>query len=122
MTAPLRTLQQRGRVAQKAGRLPEAASLFYQAALQTTARERDYLPVLHDFRGILLAQQLYRAALTLDWYGGSVRHQRQLLAHVPLADRARTVQSWAERDGQPERARGNFARAAEIYEHFGAAS
>ena len=39
----------------------------------------------------------HRAALTLDWYAGTEKTQRQLIGLVPPIDRARTLLAWADR-------------------------
>ncbi len=112
-TAPLRVLHQQGRQAMRAGNAKQALELLKQAAThKTSAREAEYRPMLDDLREVLGALDLHRHALSVDWYRGDDRAAAQLLAKVPAADRARTLQAWAERTDDPDR----FLEAAKIYE------
>ena len=55
----------------KSGDLSLARRSLQTAALQTAARESDYLAVVSDLRAVLSAMKDWRAALTVDWYGGA---------------------------------------------------
>ncbi len=114
--APLKVLHQQGRQAASAGNLPQALSLLQQAALKTSARENDYLPVLKDLRAVMIRMGQHRGALTLDWYRADSQAEATLLDHVPDVDRARTLQAWAERDANGHQAADHYAQAASVYE------
>ncbi len=117
--APLKVLHQQGRQATAAGNLPRALSLLQQAALKTSAREKDYVPVLKDLREVMIRTGQHRGALTLDWYRGDSRAETTLLGSVPDVDRARTLQAWAERNEAGPRAAEHYAQAASLYEQAG---
>jgi len=117
--APLKVLHQQGQQARSAGNLPEALSVLQQAALKTSARESDYVPVLKDLGDVMLRMGQARGALTVEWYRGASAQEAALLDKVPAVDRARTLQAWGERDEGSGRAAEHFAQAAAIYEQTG---
>jgi hypothetical protein len=118
-TAPLRTLHQQARQAMSAGNLSQALPLLQQAALKTTAREGDYVPVLRDMHEALVRLGNLRGALTVAWYLGDARSEMALLDRVPPVDQARTLQAWHQRAPEERQALDNVRRAADIYEPAG---
>jgi hypothetical protein len=92
------------------------------ALAQTVARPDEHLGAAYDLRDLFLSQGDGRAALTLEWFTGGERAQRQLVAHVPPIDRARTLVAWAEAAATPDRARALHAAAADEYEAAGLAA
>jgi tetratricopeptide (TPR) repeat protein len=117
--APLKVLHQQGRQALRSGNLPQALTLLQQAALKTSARENDYLPVLEDWRDVLTRLGHHRHALTINWYRSDSQAEASLLDKVPPIDRARTLQAWAERDEGSSGAAERYNSAADIYEAAG---
>ncbi|MEM9696874.1 MAG: HEAT repeat domain-containing protein, partial [Myxococcota bacterium] len=113
---PLRVLHSQAQQAIRAGNLPQALGLLQQAVAKTNPRESDYRPVLQDLQNVLMELNQPRHALTVAWYLADTTGERTLLERVPLADRARTYQAWAERkdSGQAE-----YAEAAKLYEEAG---
>lgn len=119
-TTPLRVLHEQGRSLLRTGNLPQALQVLREAASKTSARESDYLPVMHDLRQVLWELRRYREALTVDWYIGDRRSQQSLLNHVPDVDRARTVRAWADSlAGDEAQAVQHYHQAADIYEQAG---
>jgi tetratricopeptide (TPR) repeat protein len=116
---PLHELRDEARAAKGRGDLARAQGALYAALQHTVAREEDYVAVVVELRDVLSQGGNPRAALTLDWYAGTERTQRQLLPRVPPIDRARTLLAWADRDADRDRARGIYARAADEYEAAG---
>ncbi|MBI4950717.1 MAG: HEAT repeat domain-containing protein, partial [Myxococcales bacterium] len=115
-TAAVVSLHQQARQALRAGNGGEALNLLWQALDKTTAREAEYQAMLVDLRALLARQRMFRAALSVDWYRGDGEAERELLEQVPVADRARTLESWAELERDPGRAKKRWAAAAEVYE------
>lgn len=118
-TRPLHELRDEARSARARGDFPRAQAALYQALQHTVAREEDYVGATVQLRDLLAETGDYRGALTLDWYVGDERSQRQLAGRVPPIDRARTYLAWADRDPDRDHARATYARAADEYEHGG---
>jgi hypothetical protein len=116
---PLHELRDEARSAKTRGDLARAQGALYEALHHTVAREEDYVAATAELRDVLAQGGDFRAALTLDWYAGSERTQRQLVGRVPPIDRARTLLAWADRDADRDRARGVYAKAADEYESAG---
>lgn len=114
----LHELRDDARSATARGDFERARAALYAALQQTIVREEDYLAAAHDLRELLARMGDFRGALTVDWYGGTERTQRQLVANVPPIDRARTLLAWADRSGA-DRARALYAKAADEYESAG---
>jgi hypothetical protein len=112
----LRVLHQQARQALRSGNVQQALPMLQEATTRTSARENEYLPVLVDLRQVLVQLGRHRHALTIDWYMRDAKSESTLLDRVPEADRARTLQAWAERDESSPRAAEFYRRAAEIYE------
>src|SRR4051794_168683 len=96
-TRPLHELRDEARSAKARGDLERAHAALYAALQHTVAREEDYVAATTELRDVLAESGQFRAALTLDWYAGSERSQRPLIARVPPIDRARTLLAWADR-------------------------
>src|SRR5271163_1334965 len=118
-TRPVHELRDEARTARARGDLPRAQNALFAALQHTVAREEDYVGATVELRDVLAQSGNFRAALTLDWYAGGERSQRQLIGRVPPIDRARTLLAWADRDADRERARGTYAKAADEYEAAG---
>jgi tetratricopeptide (TPR) repeat protein len=118
-TRPLHELRDEARSARSRGDFGRAQGALFAALQHTTAREEDYVGATAELRDVLTHAGNYRAALTLDWYAGTDKSQRQLIGRVPPIDRARTLLAWADRDADRERARGVYAKAADEYEAAG---
>lgn len=116
---PLHELREEARAAYNRGDTARAKNALWQALQHTIAREEDYVVLTTDMRNMLLAQNDPRGALTLDWYAGTERTQRELLPRVPPIDRARTLLAWADRSADRERAKSIYAKAADEYEAAG---
>ena len=116
---PLHELREEARAAYGRGDVERAKNALWQALQHTIAREEDYVVVTNDMRDLLLAANDARSALTLDWYAGTERTQRNLLPKVPPIDRARTLLAWADRSSDRDRAKGIYAKAADEYEAAG---
>ncbi len=116
---PLHELRAEATAAFQRGDLVYARNVYFQALGQTIAREDEYVAAVGDMRNVLMRLGDMRGALSVDWYAGGERTQRQLLEHVPPIDRARTLLSWAERSTTPERSRALYAKAADEYEAAG---
>ena len=116
---PLHELRAEAASAAQRGDMLNARNLYYHALGQTIAREDEYVATVGEMRAVLLRLGDVRGALTVDWYAGGERTQRQLLDKVPPIDRARTLLSWAERSTAPDRARALYAKAADEYESAG---
>ncbi len=118
-TRPLHELRDEARSAKARGDLPRAQGALFAALQHTTAREEDYVGAIVELRDVLAQGGNYRGALTLDWYAGDNRSQRQLITQVPAIDKARTLLAWADRDADRDRARAVYGRAADEYEQAG---
>lgn len=116
---PLHELREEARVAYNRGDANRAKASLWQALQHTIAREEDYVVLTTDMRDLLLAMKDPRGALTLDWYAGTERTQKNLLPQVPPIDRARTLLAWADRSSDRERAKAVYAKAADEYEAAG---
>ncbi|MBK8258700.1 MAG: HEAT repeat domain-containing protein [Polyangiaceae bacterium] len=116
---PLHELREEARAAYNRGDHARAKNSLLQALQHTIAREEDYVVLTTDLRDLLLATNDPRGALTADWYAGTERTQRGLLARVPPIDRARTLSAWADRSTDKERAKSIYAKAADEYEAAG---
>jgi len=112
-------LRGHARAAVARGDLTRARSSLREALSDIVAKEVDYVGATGEMRDVLVRDGDYRAALTLDWYGGTERSQSELLEHVPAIDRARTLMSWAQKTDDPARAREMYARAADEFESGG---
>jgi tetratricopeptide (TPR) repeat protein len=111
--------RQHAEVALARGDLPAATAALYAALGVTVAKESEYLAAVGELRALLVREGRHRAALTLDWYAGNDRGQRELLAEVPPIDRARTLLAWADRAAGDPRQRELYARAADEFESAG---
>lgn len=118
-TRPIHELRSEAHGAASRGDLAHARGVLYTALGHTVAREDEYAATTVDLRNLLGRMGDPRGALTVDWYSGSDRTQRQLLEKVPPVDRARTILSWADRAGGPERGRPLYTKAADEYEAAG---
>lgn len=116
---PLHELREEARAAYNRGDTARAKNALWQALQQTIAREEDYVVATTDMRDLLLAMNDPRGALTLDWYAGTERSQKNLLPRVPPIDRARTLLAWADRSSDRDRAKSVYAKAADEYEAAG---
>ena len=112
-TRPLHELRDEARSARSRGDFARAQGALFAALQHTTAREEDYTGAAAELRDVLAHAGNFRAALTLDWYAGNDKSQRQLIGRVPPIDRARTLLAWADRDADRDRARGVYAKAAD---------
>lgn len=112
-------LRGHARAAVARGDLKSARSFLGQALSDIVAKEVDYVAAVGEMRDVLVKCGDYRAALTVDWYGGSERSQQELIEHVPAIDRGRTLMSWAERTDDAERARALYGQAADAFESGG---
>jgi tetratricopeptide (TPR) repeat protein len=118
-TRPLHELRDEARAAHARGDLARAQNALYAALQHTVAREEDYVAATAELRDVLAQAGAFRAALTLDWYAGTEKSQRNLIGRVPAIDRARTLLAWADRNPDRERAKGVYAQAADEYEAAG---
>lgn len=116
---PLHELRDEARNATARGDLPRARASLLAALGQTIAREEEYAGAVKDLREILVSMSDYRGALTLDWYMGSERGQRDVVGKVPPIDRARTLLAWADRAEDAARKQSLYAKAADEYEAAG---
>jgi tetratricopeptide (TPR) repeat protein len=112
-------LREEARVATARGDLPRARGALLAALGQTIAREEEYGAAVKDLREILVSMGDFRGALTLDWYMGSERGQRDVVGKVPPIDRARTLLAWADRAEDASRKQSLYAKAADEYEAAG---
>ncbi len=116
---PLHELRAEGASAAQRGDFLHARNVYFQALGQTIAREDEYVAAVGEMRNVFMRLGDARGALTVDWYAGGERTQRQLLEQVPPIDRARTLLSWAERSTTVDRSRALYAKAADEYEAAG---
>jgi tetratricopeptide (TPR) repeat protein len=116
---PLHELREEARGATARGDLPRARAALLAALGQTIAREEEYAGAVKDLREILVSMGDHRGALTLDWYMGSERGQRDVVGKVPSIDRARTLLAWADRAEDASRKQALYAKAADEYEAAG---
>lgn len=115
----LQELRQDARAAAARGDSERARYALIGALGDTKVREEEYLSAVRELRDVLANIGDFRGALTLDWYAGNDRGQRDLLARVPPIDRARTLLAWAERAEDPARKQSLYANAADEYESAG---
>ncbi len=115
----LQELRDEARNATARGDLARARAALLAALGQTIAREDEYAGAVKDLREILVSMGDYRGALTLDWYMGSERGQRDVVGKVPSIDRARTLLAWADRAEDASRKQTLYAKAADEYEAAG---
>lgn len=101
------------------GDLGRARHALLAALGQTIAREEEYATAVRELRDVLASLNDPRGALTLDWYTGNERGQRDLLPKVPTIDRARTILAWADRTEDPSRKQSSYAKAADEFEAAG---
>src|SRR5271166_3507903 len=85
-TRPLHELRDEARAAKGRGDLGRAQNALFAALQHTVAREEDYVGATVELRDVLAQGGNFRAALTLDWYAGGERSQRQLIGRVPPID------------------------------------
>ncbi|MDC3961233.1 HEAT repeat domain-containing protein [Polyangium jinanense] len=118
---PVSDLREEARTASSRGDLGRARISLVAALGQTIAREEEYAGAVRDLREVLVAIGDLRGALTLDWYTGSEKGQRDLVAsgRVPGIDRARTYLAWADRAEDASRKQALYAKAADEYESAG---
>lgn len=115
----LQELRQDARAAAARGDSERARYALIGALGDTKVREEEYLSAVRELRDVLANIGDFRGALTLDWYAGNDRGQRDLLTRVPPIDRARTLLAWAERAEDPARKQSLYANAADEYESAG---
>jgi tetratricopeptide (TPR) repeat protein len=116
---PLHELRDEARAAFGRGDLGRSRDALWSALQHTIAREEDYVAMTGELREVLTRMGDHRGALTASWYAGTEQSQRPLIGSVPPIDRARTLLAWADRDGDPERQKRLYARAADEYEAGG---
>jgi tetratricopeptide (TPR) repeat protein len=118
-TRPLHELRDEARSATARGDYARAQGALFAALNHTVAREEDYAGATFELRDVYARSGRFREALTLDWYAGNDKSQRQLIQRVPPIDKARTMLAWADRDPDREHARSTYAAAADEYERAG---
>ena len=116
---PLQDLREEARNASARGDLGRARHALLSALGQTVAREEEYATAVRELREVLASRGDFRGALTLDWYTGNERGQKDLLGRVPSIDRARTMLAWADRADDPSRKQALYAKAADEFEAAG---
>lgn len=116
---PLLELREEARQALGRGDLGTARHALLAALQHTVAREDEYVGAVSELREVLVRAGDARGALTVDWYHGTERTQRQLVGDVLPIDRARTVLAWADRSDDPARKQSLYAKAADEYEAAG---
>jgi len=116
---PLQDLREEARNASARGDLGRARHALLSALGQTVAREEEYATAVRELREVLASRGDFRGALTLDWYTGNERGQKDLLGRVPSIDRARTMLAWADRADDPSRKQAMYAKAADEFEAAG---
>jgi tetratricopeptide (TPR) repeat protein len=115
----LQELREDARAAASRGDSERARHALMGALGDTKVREEEYISATRELRDILLNIGDFRGALTLDWYSGNDRGQRDLIARVPPIDRARTMLAWADRAEDAARKQALYASAADEYEAAG---
>lgn len=115
----LQELREDARAAAARGDMERARVALIGALGDTKVREEEYVAATRELRDILMNYGDFRGALTLDWYSGNDRGQKDLLGRVPPIDRARTILAWAERAEDPGRKQSLYANAADEYESAG---
>jgi tetratricopeptide (TPR) repeat protein len=116
---PMHELREEARAALGRGDLGSARQMLLAALQHTVSREDEYAGAVSELREVLVRSGDPRAALTVDWYHGTERSQRQLIADVPPIDRARTILAWAERTDDEARKVSLYGKAADEYESAG---
>lgn len=119
MSRSLQELREDARAAAARGDTERARHALLGALGDTKVREEEYVSVTRELRELLNNVGDFRGALTLDWYAGNDRGQKDLVARVPPIDRARTLLAWAERAEEPGRKQSLYANAADEYEAAG---
>jgi len=115
----LQELREDARASAARGDMERARLALIGALADTKVREEEYVGVTRELRDILLNYGDFRGALTLDWYSGNDRGQKDLLGRVPPIDRARTILAWADRAEDAGRKQSLYANAADEYEAAG---
>ncbi len=115
----LQELREDARAAAARGDSERARHALIGALGDTKVREEEYVSAIRELREVLVNIGDFRAALSLDWYAGNDRGQRDLVGRVPPIDRARTMLAWAERAEDPGRKQSLYANAADEYESAG---
>ncbi|MBK9264850.1 MAG: HEAT repeat domain-containing protein [Polyangiaceae bacterium] len=115
----LQDLRDDARAAAARGDAERARHALLGALGDTKVREEEYVSAARELREILVNIGDFRGALTLDWYTGNDRGQRDLVGRVPPIDRARTMLAWADRAEDPGRKQSLYANAADEYESAG---
>lgn len=118
-TRSLQELREDARASAARGDSERARHALLGALGDTKVREEEYVSVTRELRDILVNIGDFRGALTLDWYAGNDRGQRDLVSRVPPIDRARTMLAWADRAEDPARKQSLYASAADEYESAG---
>jgi tetratricopeptide (TPR) repeat protein len=118
-TRSLQELREDARAAAARGDSERARHALLGALGDTKVREEEYISATRELREILVNIGDFRAALTLDWYAGNDRGQRDLIGRVPPIDRARTLLAWADRAEDPGRKQSLYANAADEFESAG---
>jgi tetratricopeptide (TPR) repeat protein len=114
----IESLYEQGRRLAGQRRWDGAIELLATALLLTHSREESYAPVCALLRDAFAASGDARSALSLSWYAADRDHQRELFAHVPPIDRARTLAQWAAA-APPARKAELYAQAARELEEAG---
>ncbi len=115
----LQELREDARASSARGDFERARHALLGALGDTKVREEEYVSVTRELREILVHVGDFRGALTLDWYAGNDRGQRDLMGRVPPIDRARTTLAWADRAEDPGRKQSLYASAADEFESAG---
>ncbi len=115
----LQELREDARAAASRGDSERARHALLGALGDTKVREEEYVSVTRELRDLLINIGDFRGALTLDWYAGNDRGQKDLVTRVPPIDRARTLLAWADRAEEPGRKQALYANAADEYEAAG---
>ena len=115
----LQELREDARAAASRGDSERARHALLGALGDTKVREEEYVSVTRELRDLLVNVGDFRGALTLDWYSGNDRGQKDLVTRVPPIDRARTLLAWADRAEDPSRKQALYANAADEYESAG---
>ena len=115
----LQELREDARAAASRGDSERARHALLGALGDTKVREEEYVSVTRELRDLLINIGDFRGALTLDWYAGNDRGQKDLVTRVPPIDRARTLLAGADRAEEPGRKQALYANAADEYEAAG---
>jgi hypothetical protein len=113
----IESLYEQGRRLVGQRRWDGAIEVLSTALLLTHSREESYAPACALLRDAFAASGDPRSALSLSWYSPDHAYQRELFAHVPPIDRARTLAHWAA--ASPTRRAELYVQAARELEQAG---